>query len=258
VPSVRPGLEAARRKILEYLRARGGCAYAVEVREGAGVAWPELVEALAELEVSGLVYRRGEPLDVTKPVATTMWCAREGGQAGGPAAIGEVVGIVASPPVVRRAGGAIPMILGLPEFLEEFVCSAREDMRMIMPYLSGLAGHLFARCLGALRGLKFIRVITEEEEGNIRTLERLKQYLSNLEVAYATRYAVERGVRVKVEGAHAKVIVVDGRYALVGTFNLTEVHLLANYDIGILVAGGAAAAIARVFDALWEALHGSR
>jgi len=252
---MRMKLEAIHQTILEILKARGGCAYALDVKEEARISWQELVKALAELEIAGLAYRKGEPLDVTKPTATTLWCLREVKGTLDRVAVGDVIGIVVSPAIVRRINRVLPMIVGLSEFLEEFVCSARENMRVIMPYLSGLAGYLFAKCLGSLKRLKFIRLITEENEGNIYTLERLKEYLSNLEVIYATRYIERKGVKVKVEGAHAKVIVVDEKYAMIGTFNLTEVHLLTNYDIGVLITGEAVTAITRIFDTLWEALH---
>ena len=251
-----------RSRVLEYLKSRGGCAYATEVKEHLGVSWTEVMQALAELEAEEHIYRDGEPLDLTKPIATSRWCTSrsmiEEPMAAEP--LGEVVAIVASPALVKRVSRT-PLVMGLPEFLESFVCSSANDgMRIMMPYLSGLAGYLFARCLDRLSSLKYLRIMTERDESNIRTLKRLEQYLSNLEVAYATRYEKEsiegREVWVKVEGAHAKLIIVDDRYALVGTFNLTEVHLLSNYDIGVLVRGPAVKLIVRLYDELWSSVAG--
>ncbi|MGC8987821.1 phospholipase D-like domain-containing protein [Infirmifilum sp.] len=237
--------------MLRILRSRpSGCAYLFEIAEELGGRWADALRGLAELEARGLARRSGPPIDPTKPISTTLWCAAEGREEG---PYGEVEALILSPPVVSDLG--IPQgapSYGLEESLRSFMCGARESMRIMMPYVGDLLNVLMLSCLEKLRQLKWIRVLTEDEYSNKRVLEPMKSFLSNLEVAYATR----KIGGVKVRGVHAKLIVIDSSVAIVGTFNLTNAHLAVDYDVGLVVRGRVVSHLAEVFDAAWRAVSG--
>jgi len=222
----------------------GGCAYPIDL--AAKIPWQVLVEGLQELETSGIAKRVGRPLDPTKPFATTKWCLAEGPRVEEP--FGVVVALVANPPVVDAVGEVPPGVIGLMDSLSTVVCSSERSLRIMMPYLGELLPVAFMQCAARLRTLGLLRVLAEDIDSNRRALERLRRFMPNLEVKYATKI----DGKVKVRGVHAKVIISDEAQALVGTFNLTQTHLLVNYDVGLLVRGRIVAVLAEVFDKLWE------
>ncbi|MGC8988037.1 phospholipase D family protein [Infirmifilum sp.] len=237
-------------EVLKILRSKPSrCAYAFEVVEELGGRWADALRGLAELETRGLARRSGQPIDPTKPIATTLWCATEGGEEG---PYGEVEALILNPPVVADLG--IPQgapAYGLEEGLRVFICNAKENIRVMMPYIGDLLSVLMLSCLEKLSSLKWIRVVTEDRLSNRRVLEPMKSFLSNLEVAYLTK----RESGVKVRGVHAKLIVIDSSVAIVGTFNLTNAHLAVNYDIGLVIRGRVVSHLAEVFDASWRAAY---
>lgn len=243
-----------RELILRVLREKGGCAYALEVKEGAGISWRDFVEEITALESQGLIKKRDPPADLTKPIATTKWCVSE--QAGASVEsmeLGTVVSLILNPPVLRILRIPPQGSIGLVDSLQGFVCSASKSLRIMMPYLGDFVSLLFLSCADKLKGLNYMRIITEHIQKNYALLERLKRFFPNLEVAYATKEAGG----VKLEGAHAKLIIIDEDYALIGTFNLTDAHLLINYDVGVIVKGEVVRILADVFDKLWDAVQGS-
>jgi len=243
---------SAPEKVLEYIRQRGR-APTLEIVKDTGLSWTEVADALASLEGSGVVEKAGL-IDPTKPLSTTVWVLRparipralEGG-------IGTVASLVLNPPLLRDLGRAPPASMGLMDSLNYIVQAASEALRIMMPYIGDLMSALFAQHLESLRGLRSIKVIVEDGTRNRQALEPLKLYLPNMQALYATK----RSGGVKVAGAHAKLIIADEKVALVGTFNLTQAHLLVNYDVGLLVKGSVVSYLSEIYDALWNALQGS-
>jgi len=230
--------------VKEALLDAGGCAYPIDL--AAKIPWQVLVEGLRELEERGIARRVGRPLDPTKPFATTKWCLTEGPGTEEP--LGVAIALIANPPVVDAVGEVPPGVIGLIDSLNTVVCSSERSLRIMMPYLGELLPVAFMQCAARLRTLRLLRVLTEDIDSNRRALERLRRFVPNLEVKYATRISN----RVKVKGVHAKVIITDEMQALVGTFNLTQAHLLVNYDVGLLVRGRIVAVLTGIFDKLWE------
>jgi phosphatidylserine/phosphatidylglycerophosphate/cardiolipin synthase-like enzyme len=243
---------SAPEKVLECLRRRGR-APTLEIVKDTGLSWTEVADALASLEGGGLVERAGL-IDPTKPLSTTVWVLRlakapqalEGG-------IGIVAGLVLNPPLLRDLSRAPPASMGLIDSLNYIVQAASESLRIMMPYIGDLMSVLFTQHLESLRGLRSVRVIVEDDARNRQALEPLKLYLPNMQALYATR----RSSGVKVAGAHAKLIIADEKVALVGTFNLTQAHLLVNYDVGLLVKGSVVSYLSEIYDALWGAIQSS-
>ncbi|MEM0049742.1 MAG: phospholipase D-like domain-containing protein [Zestosphaera sp.] len=241
--------------ILRMLKEKGGCAYALEVKEATGMSWRDLVEEITTLESQNLIKKQGPPVDLTKPIATTKWCISEKSEGGLESiGLGTVVSLILNPPVLRILRIPPQGSIGLVDSLQGFVCSASKNLRIIMPYLGDFVSLLFLNCADRLKGLSRMRIITERNQSNYVLLERLKRFFPNLEVAYATKEAMG----VKIEGAHAKLIIIDEDYALIGTFNLTELHLLVNFDVGVVVKGEVVRILAGVFDKLWDAVKGDK
>ncbi|MEM2483034.1 MAG: phospholipase D-like domain-containing protein [Candidatus Nezhaarchaeales archaeon] len=246
--------EYKRELILRVLKEKGGCAYALEVKEATGIPWRDLVEEITALESQNLIKKQGPPVDLTKPIATTKWCISEKTEESLESIeMGTVVSLILNPPVLRILRIPPQGSIGLVDSLQGFVCSASKNLRIMMPYLGDFVSLLFLNCADRLKGLSCMRIITERIQNNYVLLERLKRFFPNLEVAYATKEAGG----VKVEGAHAKLIIIDEDYALIGTFNLTEAHLLVNYDVGVMVKGKVVKILADVFDKLWDAVQGN-
>lgn len=235
-------------RVLECIRRRGK-APTFELVKETGLKWAEVVDALAELEKSGAVARAGF-LDPAKPLSTTVWAYVGAPQAKAPEGIGAIAGIVLNPPLLRDLGRTPAASMGLMDSLDYIIQEASEHLRIMMPYIGDLMSVLFTQHLSSVSKLRAVRVITEDAAGNRAALEPLKTYMPNLQVLYATKRTDEG---VKVLGAHAKLIIADEKVALVGTFNLTQAHLLVNYDVGLLVKGKVVSYLREIYDAIWSA-----
>lgn len=242
----------AEEKVVRFLKERGK-ACTLELVNEMDLSWVEALNTLSRLERGGLI-RRVEVLDPTKPLATAVWEAKEKEKAEQSKVeeLGTVVGLILNPPLLRDLKNTPPASMGLLDSLSYIVNSTSSELRISMPYVGGLISTLFTQHLQELRKLKTLRVITEETQDNKRSLEPLSLFLPNLRVRYATR----RINGIKVAGAHLKLIIADDKMAIVGTFNLTQAHLLVNYDIGLLVRGNIVRHLCLVFDTIWDALSG--
>lgn len=235
--------------VLEYLKSKG-CAYVLQIANDIGISQSTVVEVLTQLEAQGLVHK-SEVLDITKPFSTSKWCInmekRQSRATVAEEQLGVVVGLIVNPPLINRLNYVPSASLGLMDSLNTIICSATQSLRIMMPYLADLLGIIFINCLDKLRRLSFIRIITEDVKNNKQALEALRQYLPNLEVLYATKYSGG----AKVAGVHAKVIIIDESYVIVGTFNLTRAHMLVNYDIGVVIKGNVVKTLVKIFDDVW-------
>ncbi|MEM1847494.1 MAG: phospholipase D family protein [Acidilobaceae archaeon] len=233
-------------KVIELLRRRGRASTAEIVRE-IGLGWAETLSALSALERSGAV-KRVEVLDPTKPLATAVWELQSEELKEPSSTLGVVVNLILNPPLLRDVGYILPSCMGLLDSLSYVVSSASKGLRIAMPYVGELMTTLFMQHLQELKKVRLLRVITEDNVSNRRALEPMKVFLPNLEIRYATR--VLGGI--KVAGAHLKLIIADEELAIVGTFNLTQAHLLVNYDLGLLLKGEVVKHLSAIFDAIWE------
>lgn len=243
---------SAANKIIEVLKALGK-APTLEIVRASGLRWADALRALTLLEGEGVV-RRVEILDYTKPLATAVWALQKPAapETAEGEALGSIISLILNPPLLRDLGRALPASMGLLDSLDYIVSSASRSLKVSMPYIGELMSTLFTQHLQDLRRVSLLRVITEDEQGNRRALEPLKSYLPNLEVLYATR----RVEGVKVLGVHLKMIIADEELAIVGTFNLTQAHLLVNYDIGFLLRGSVVRRLNEIFDVIWNKLAG--
>jgi phosphatidylserine/phosphatidylglycerophosphate/cardiolipin synthase-like enzyme len=243
--------------IIEALKRAGGCAYPFDLANELRADPNMVVLALLRLARQGLVYRdEVTTIDYTKPLLTSKWCITSKPERSQtqPEALGEVISLILNPPLYKDLNGwlADKSFPGLIDALRAYICGARREVKIAMPYVGDLLGILMQECADKLRNVK-IRVMTEDESAS--DVEPLKGYLPALQVAYATDYSRAAGKPVKVRGVHAKFVIIDDELAIVGTFNLTKYHLFVNYDIGLVVRGPIVKYLSEIFDYLWGYLN---
>jgi hypothetical protein len=240
------------KRLIEAIKEFGGCAYpgelAVRLKVDAGL----VALALRQLAAGGLVYRLEESvLDFTKPLLTSKWCiAGQQKAQERPEVIGEVVDLIVNPKLYRDLGSYMQR-MGFPgtfDALKGYVCSSEVSLKVMMPYIGDLLGVMLAECIERLSRVE-VKVITEVDSAG--SVEPIRGLLPNIKVLYATQYAQAGSRKVKVRGIHAKLILVDRRIAVVGTFNLTKHHLYTNYDIGVVLRGAVASYLDELFEAVW-------
>jgi len=246
--------------IIEALRRVSGCAYPFELASELRADQNVIVLALLQLAKQGLVYRDDSTtIDYTKPLLTSKWCitskpAQAPTQPEAPKMLGEVVDLVLSTRLYKDLDGWLTGkdFPGLIDALKAYICSARREIKIAMPYIGDFLGLLLQECADKLRNVK-IRVMTESESAG--DVEPLKAYLPMLQAVYATDYSRAADKPIKVRGIHAKFVVIDDELAIVGTFNLTKYHLFVNYDIGLVVRGPIVKYLSDIFDYLWDYLN---
>ena len=246
-------------KILNHIKEKGSSS-GYEIVKSLNLSWSDTIKLLDFLEKNGIICL-DEIVDPTKPFATSVWklcqpkniVKEEVGAVGKDEMLGTVEGLILNPPLLRDIKKDFPamgLMMGLMDSLEFIVSSTKKSLKIMMPYVGELLSILFTSHLQNLKKIDSIQVITEDRRENKRTIEPLKQFLPNLQVAYATK----RESDVKVTGIHAKVLIADEEIAVVGTFNLLQIHLLVDYDIGVFVKGEVVHLLAKIFDDLWEQL----
>jgi phosphatidylserine/phosphatidylglycerophosphate/cardiolipin synthase-like enzyme len=242
--------------IIEVLKRAGGCAYPFELANELKADPNMVVLALLRLARQGLVYRdEAATIDYTKPLLTSRWCiASKLGQAPTqPEVLGEVISLILNPPLYKVLNGwlASKSFPGLIDALRAYICGAKREVKIAMPYVGDFLGILMQECADRLRSIN-LKLITESDSAG--DVEPLKGYLPTLQVTYATDYSRAVGRPVKVRGVHAKFVIIDDELAIVGTFNLTKYHLFVNYDIGLVVRGPIVKYLSEIFDYLWNYL----
>lgn len=245
--------------IIEALKKAGGCAYPFELANELRADPNMVVLALLQLARQSLVYRdETTTIDYTKPLLTSKWCItnRPGQvptQPEAPKMLGEVVDLVLSTRLYKDLGGWLTGkdFPGLIDALKAYICGARREIKIAMPYIGDFLGLLLQECADKLHNVK-IRVMTESESAG--DVEPLKVYLPMLQVVYATDYSRAADKPIKVRGIHAKFVVIDDELAIVGTFNLTKYHLFVNYDIGLVVKGLIVKYLSEIYNYLWDYL----
>jgi phosphatidylserine/phosphatidylglycerophosphate/cardiolipin synthase-like enzyme len=129
-----------------------------------------------------------------------------------------------------------------------WLITAASDEILVTAYslTSGSSRVMEALVVAVSTGVRCVFVINrlDEQRHDVRTS------LSELVAQYPGRfrlYSFEDGAS---EGLHAKVMVVDRRVALVGSANLTFHGMTASHELGLLVRGPAAGAVAAAIDRL--------
>jgi phosphatidylserine/phosphatidylglycerophosphate/cardiolipin synthase-like enzyme len=149
------------------------------------------------------------------------------------------VRIVATGPELIRED-----VRSLEVVLQEIIDSARKEIQILayavtssaMPVLQGLER-------AARRGVKVTLVLNNPEELE----EGVRNFLSCLSREYPGHVKV-LGFGGTDRALHAKAVVADRSVALVGSANLTGGGMIRNYEVGVVVEGEPASAIARVVD----------
>jgi hypothetical protein len=235
-------------KILEVLRKRG-CAKLDDLVSSTGYTVFSIMTALNDLLAKGVI-RRGEPADPLNPLSTTEWCLHEARAPEVGATLGVIEALVATPPLIQDARGALAVfgapVLSAQEMIHNAICNATKYFKLAVPYIDRtIYPYLTDPC--GKREARFMVLITgqKNKSGLRRSLDILNNivgYMPNLE------YKVVDDER----GLHAKFLVVDGVYAAIFTFNLYYTHYVRNYDLGVIVRGTLVKVLDQIFDILWD------
>lgn len=250
-----------RKEILELLNER--YLFAKDLHSKLRIHYPhitlaEVMKELLALEKEGLVRReKGEEFNPLKPLATSLWTARVKAKCQvettrAPPTQMEEVALVGSLPLLNVAGNIGDMIPML-DAVDSLLSSAKESIYLATPFIDASLTAVLARHYSTLSRLSFVRVMVDVGTRNTPVLERLKALIKNLEYKVLGRYKAVQGGMVKVSGLHLKALAVDGKLALIGTFNFRETHIVADYDLGTLFRGKTAQKIWKVLDIIWNA-----
>jgi len=131
--------------------------------------------------------------------------------------------------------------------LISLITAASDEILVTAYSLTGGSSRVVDALAGAVStGVRCVFVINrlDEQRNDIRAS------LLELMVRYPGIVTVYSFSNVASEGLHAKVVVVDRRVALVGSANLTFHGMTASHELGLLVRGPAAAAVAGAIDRL--------
>jgi hypothetical protein len=225
-------------------------------RENLKVDFPEIVRCLINLREQGLIEAvKDEFFDETKPWTTSLWKLVER-EAERPEEKRPEITLVVSGALIEDLGEAVKGTLSFFEALGEIVYSASRELNIAVPYIDPTFTGIAATYRSHLRRLPELRVLTEFRKENVISLERLKRaILPNLKYRVLGRYSLVRygdeNVRAKIRGVHIKLIASEN-IALIGSFNMTEVHFLSDYDIAVLIRGELVNIILRLFSKMWS------
>jgi len=226
-------------------------------KEGIKVQQGEVIRALLSLRRRGLIERiQDETFDETRPWSTAKWHLKELPAKAKLPTTGFTIAL--SGALIRDVGVNLGIeTLSLFEALEEVLCSASKRLCIAVPYIGPALTGLLSNYRNHIKSIYEILVLTEFKPKGVTTLERLRATLfPQLKYKLIGRYlTVSYGgeeTKPKVRGMHLKLIIADSSIALIGSFNLTEVHFLSNYDLAIVVRGEFAKVLERLFMMMWE------
>jgi phosphatidylserine/phosphatidylglycerophosphate/cardiolipin synthase-like enzyme len=124
--------------------------------------------------------------------------------------------------------------------------SSQEILVTAYSLTSGSGRVIDAIAASASAGVRCVFVINRLDQQRIDVQTRLADLVS----LHPGRVVVHSFADTATEGLHAKVVVVDRRVALVGSANLTFHGMTASHELGLLVRGPAAGAVASAIDLL--------
>lgn len=135
--------------------------------------------------------------------------------------------------------------------IHDMFARAGDEVVVVSYAVSGAAGVLFQQMADLLqRGIKVKMLINRydnQHEGVRKELEMLRQQFPKTMLIFSFIPQHEEA------DLHAKIIIVDRKFALVGSANLSMRGLMNNHELGLLLEGAAVADIAKAVDLLMRA-----
>ena len=223
---------------------------------GITVKTKDIYSCLWSMERKGLVKRiYDDDFDILKPARTVKWRLTEEAHVEKiPDDIGSLQLVLAVPPTLGdfKEYCSRYRALYFLEALEAVVTSTENELRIMCPYIDATLLNLLIRADGVRKGKVTVKIISEKRKFSFTTLEYLKVALNNVYVKYADKYDKSR--ERKLFGVHAKCASADEKLLLLGSFNITTVHIATNLDIGVLISGFPVKIFNKIFDDLWSIL----
>ena len=133
----------------------------------------------------------------------------------------------------RMGSGVRNTLPVIDEMLES--ASPEERITIVGYRITGGAGKILDRLNACLRSGVKVDIIVDRNTENLRELDKCFPEKCLVRPAIYTRM----GKEPKFYKVHAKVIMIGGRQALVGSANLTGLGTEVNFEIGLLVNGPA-------------------
>lgn len=166
--------------------------------------------------------------------------------------------VVGLPPHIRPGAMDHPSVTRLGPRLRSMLFEADETVRIVNPYFDTSDAVIGDLASLPRRGVD-TRLITREVATNDRTATAIRRVveeageagLRNLSVR--DLYAVEESSGDHAYAAHAKAIISDDRRCYIGSANLMQTGLAANFELGVLLDGPLVARVVDVFDTVFEA-----
>ncbi|AGT35100.1 hypothetical protein N186_03690 [Thermofilum adornatum] len=244
-------------KILSILRESPKSVPEIKKQFPDEVSISQIIKCLLELRRIGLVKAvKDEFFDETRPLTTTLWAVNEDKDL--------MQKFISSPDVSIILSGALKEDLGksfesFPSFFDaigEIILSAERELNIAVPYIDSTFTGLLSNYKAFIRNIPNLRILTEFKKENIGSLQRLKNSLfPNLEYKVIGQYGLikygQKTIYTKIRGIHLKMIITENM-AMIGSFNMTEVHFLSNYDIAVLFKGEIVNQLLRLFQQIWN------
>lgn len=149
------------------------------------------------------------------------------------------------------AGGRLEVT---SEAFGDIAATARKRLMVMTPFLdphgARWLGELLKKARRGVRTSVILRYLNNPSHTNYpEGLAALREVLANSGTEILD-YSISRGMGQRVETFHAKVVLADDDYAYVGSANVNKASLENSMELGILVRGEAARAVARVMEAI--------
>jgi len=149
------------------------------------------------------------------------------------------------------AGGRLEVT---SEAFGDIAGTARKRLMVMTPFLDSHGarwlGELLKKARPGVRTSVILRYLNIPSHSNYpEGLADLRDVLGG-SGAEILDYSISRGPGQRVETFHAKVVLADDDYAYVGSANMNKASLENSMELGILVRGEAARAVARVMEAI--------
>lgn len=149
------------------------------------------------------------------------------------------------------AGGRLEVT---SEAFGDIAATARKRLMIMTPFLDSHGarwlGELVRKAPPSVRTTVILRYLNSPSHPNYPDgLAVLRDVLgkSGTEIL---DYSISRGIGQRVETFHAKVLLADDDYAYVGSANMSKASLESSMELGVLMRGEAARAVARVMEAI--------
>jgi phosphatidylserine/phosphatidylglycerophosphate/cardiolipin synthase-like enzyme len=135
--------------------------------------------------------------------------------------------------------------------LRNLFARANDEVVVVSYAVSGAASILFQQIAGLLqRGIK-VRMLINRYDNQPAVV---RKELGKLQQQFPRTMLIFSFIPQHEEAdLHAKIIIVDRKYALVGSANLPMRGLMDNHELGLVLEGTAVADVARAVDLLMQA-----